>query len=506
MKTHLLTFFNHLKISGMNANKVVCLWAVFSVLVACARKEVTTTAKADHPNIVLIFMDDLGYGDLSAYGAIGYTTPNLDRMAAEGMRFTDFHAATAVCSASRAAILTGCYPDRVSVFGAYMPDAKEALHPNEVTIAEVAKSQDYKTAMFGKWHLGNTWETLPLSQGFDEYVGLPYSNDMWPVYYDGMPATEENCKTNPWKINMPELPLIEGYEKIRGIKSLDDQGILTTTYTERAVNFIQKNKNQPFFLYVAHSMPHVPLGVSEKFKGKSQRGLFGDVMMEIDWSVGEILKALKKEGLDDNTMVVFTSDNGPWLNYGNHAGSTAGLREGKGAMWEGGHRVPCIMRWPGKINAGQVSSELMITMDLFPTFTKLMGGSLPANKIDGIDMSPLIFQGKASPRDEFWGYYGGELVFVRKGKYKLTLPHAYRTYLDNPTGNDGFPGALSSRKAGIELYDLEMDPYEKTDIASSHPELVVQMMAIANVAREDLGDRITKVVGKGVRAPWKIDL
>ena len=248
---------------------VFAIGSIVLIFFSCNRKSISNIDNTTKPNIVLIFMDDLGYGDLSAYGAIGYTTPNLDRMAAEGIRFTDFHAATAVCSASRAAILTGCYPDRVSVHGAYMPDAKEALHPNEVTIAEVAKSQGYKTAMFGKWHLGNTRETLPLSQGFDEYVGLPYSNDMWPVYYDGMPATEENCKTNPWKINMPELPLMEGYEKSRGIKSLDDQGILTTTYTERAVNFIQKNKKQPFFLYVAHSCLMYLLGYLINSKAKA---------------------------------------------------------------------------------------------------------------------------------------------------------------------------------------------------------------------------------------------
>lgn len=461
------------------------------------------TVTKSKPNIVLIFMDDLGYGDLSSYGAIGYTTPNLDKLASEGLKMTDFHAATAVCSASRAAILTGCYPDRVSVYGAYFADAKEGLNPNEVTIAEVAKDQGYATAIFGKWHLGDNQQTLPLSQGFEEYVGLPYSNDMWPVNYDGTPATPETSKNIPWKITMPELPLIEGYEKIRGIKNLDDQGLLTTLYTEKAVDFIHRKKDQPFFLYLAHSMPHVPLGVSDKFKGKSERGLFGDVMMEIDWSVGEVLAALKREGLEENTMVVFTSDNGPWLNYGNHAGSTAGLREGKGAMWEGGQRVPCIMRWPGKIDAGRVSTELMVTMDLFPTFTKLMGGKLPDHKIDGVDMSSLIFDKKPGAREEFWGYYGGELVFVRQGKYKLTVPHSYRTYLDNAPGNDGWPGALSSRQAAIELYDLEIDPYEKSDLASQLPDVVKAMLPMADAARAELGDRITKTVGTGVRPPWR---
>ena len=275
-------------------------------------------------NIIVVFIDDMGYGDLGCYGATGYKTPNLDRLAAQGVRFTNFVSAQGVCSASRAGIMTGCYPNRVGISGALMPDSKIGLNPDEETIAEVLKQRNYKTAAIGKWHLGCTKEFLPLQQGFDEYLGLPYSNDMWPVNFDGTPATG-----NAKKSNYPPLPLIEGNEKIRELKTLDDQSELTTLYTERAVRFITQNKKNPFFLYLAHSMCHVPLAVSGKFKGKSQQGLFGDVIMEIDWSVGEIMNTLERNGMDKNTLIVFTSDNGPWLNFGNHAGSAGGLREGK---------------------------------------------------------------------------------------------------------------------------------------------------------------------------------
>jgi arylsulfatase A-like enzyme len=471
---------------------------------ACHPTKTALDKKSDNlPNIVLIFADDLGYGDLDVYGNIGIETPNIRKMAQEGVRLTDFHSATAVCSASRAAILTGCYPDRVSVHGAYMPDAREGLHPDEVTFAEVAKERGYATGIFGKWHLGDNKETLPLSQGFDEYLGIPYSNDMWPIYYDGNKADSINCKDIPWKVNMPELPLIKDYVKIRGIKNLDEQGELTTLITEGAVDFIKRNKAKPFFLYVPHPMPHVPLGVSAKFKGKSSRGLYGDVIMELDWSVGQILQTLKDQGLDQNTLVVFTSDNGPWLNYGDHSGSTAGLREGKGTMWEGGHRVPCIIRWPNKIKPGETKNDLAMTMDLFSTFTKIIGGRLPNKKIDGIDLSDHLFNGKPSSRKQFLGYYGAELAFVRKANFKLILPHVTRSYLTQAPGNGGYPGSLTYPKLKTELYDLANDPYEKTDISSLFPEKVKELEVLADSTRLVLGDKITKIVGKEVRSAWR---
>jgi arylsulfatase len=288
-------------------------------------------------------MDDLGYGDIGANGATNYQTPNIDKMATEGIRFTNFLAAQAVCSASRAALLTGCYPNRIGFSGALAPTSTIGINANETTLAEVLKEKGYKTAIYGKWHLGHQKQFLPLQHGFDEYFGLPYSNDMWPVDYDGSPAPEGHFKKKAY----PTLPLIQNNERIEDITTLEQQGMLTSRYTEKAVDFIKRNKNNPFFLYLPHSMPHVPINASPRFRGKSQQGLYGDVIMEIDWSIGEVLKALKANGLDKNTLVIVTSDNGPWLNYGNHAGSSGGYREGKGTSYEGGQRVPCVMRWKG---------------------------------------------------------------------------------------------------------------------------------------------------------------
>ncbi|HWS00361.1 MAG TPA: sulfatase, partial [Prolixibacteraceae bacterium] len=372
--------------------------------------------KAKPVNIIVVFIDDMGYGDLGCYGATGYTTPNLDKMASQGVRFTNFVSAQGVCSASRAGIMTGCYPNRVGISGALMPDSKIGLNPDEETIAEVLKTRNYKSAAIGKWHLGCLKEFLPLQQGFNEYLGLPYSNDMWPVDYDGKPAAG-----NSRKANFPVLPLIEGNDKIREIRTLDDQSELTTLYTERAVQFISENKKNPFFIYLAHSMCHVPLAVSGKFKGKSQQGLFGDVIMEIDWSVGEIVKTLEKNGLTDNTLIVFTADNGPWLNFGNHAGSSGGLREGKGGSCEGGQRVPCIMKWPGHIKEGTICNKLASTIDLLPTFAEITNSDLPKKKIDGVSILPLLLgDANANPRESFLYYYRkNSLEGIRKGNWKL---------------------------------------------------------------------------------------
>lgn len=461
--------------------------------------------KPQTPNVVLIFMDDLGYGDLSCYGALQYKTPNLDRLASQGVRFTNFVSAQAVCSASRAGILTGCYPNRVGISGALMPDAKIGLNPEEETIPEVLKKRNYKTAAVGKWHLGHLRDFLPLQQGFDEYLGLPYSNDMWPVNYDGKPAMADK---NDRKFNYPPLPLIDGNEKVREIKTLDDQSELTTLYTERAVLFISQHKKEPFFLYMAHSMPHVPLAVSSKFKGKSQQGMYGDVLMEIDWSVGEILKTLEKNGLDKNTLVIFTSDNGPWLNFGNHAGSTGGLREGKGASFEGGQRVPCLMKWPGHIVPGTVCNKLASTIDILPTLASITQAPLPEKKIDGVNILPLMLGDEnANPRETFLYYYRkNSLEAVRKGDWKLGFAHPGRTYIGFRPGADGFPGSVNENFQHEEgLYDLRRDPGERYDVKEYYPEVVAELKKIAEEARQDLGDDIQKAEGKNRREPGRIE-
>lgn len=463
---------------------------------ACVDQRKRRASSKRPPNIVLILADDLGYADIGCYGARRFATPHLDRLAREGVRFTSFYVSQAVCSASRASLLTGCYSERVGVEGALMPWQEIGLHPEEVTIADMLKKLDYATGMFGKWHLGHKREFLPLRQGFDEYFGLPYSNDMWPVGYDGLPEKEGR------KVTYPPLPLIDGEEKVREIRTLEDQAALTSGYTERAVRFIRKNALRPFFLYLAHSMPHVPLGASKKFRGRSGQGLYGDVIMEIDWSVGEILTALWEFGLKRRTLVIFLSDNGPWLNYGNHAGSAYPLREGKGTAWEGGVRVPCLMRWPGRIAAGSVCQNMASSIDILPTLAAIAGAALPEKPIDGVDILPLL-EGRTGvkPRDHFFYYYGRELRAVRQGKWKLCFPHESRSYLGVNPGNDGFPGPLGSLKAGLELYDLESDVGERTNVAAVHPEVVARLEKLAEQARRELGDKLTNRVGAGVRPP-----
>jgi len=451
------------------------------------------------PNIILIFVDDMGYGDLGNYGATGYTTPNLDQMAKTGIRFTNFVSAQAVCSASRAGILTGCYPNRIGISGALMPNSQIGLNPSEVIIPEILKTKGYKSAAIGKWHLGDNRQFLPLQQGFDEFLGLPYSNDMWPVFFDG---SRNISKEYARKLNYPELPLIRNNDKIRELKTLDDQSELTTLYTQTAIDFINRNKNNPFFLYLAHSMPHVPLAVSSKFKGKSKQGLYGDVLMEIDWSVGEIMKTLEKNGLDKNTLIIFTSDNGPWINFGNNAGSTGGLREGKGNSFEGGQRVPCLMKWPGHIQEGTVCNKLASTIDILPTLASITNSPLPEKKIDGVNiLSLLLGDENANPRESFLYYYRkNSLEAVRKGNWKLVFAHPGRTYIGFKPGADGFPGAVNENFQFEEgLYDLRRDPGERYDVKEYYPDVVAELKKLADEARIDLGDDIQQVKGMNVR-------
>ena len=439
------------------------------------------------PNIVVIFADDLGYADLHCFGSERADTPRLDQMAAEGRRFTSFYAAQAVCSASRAGLLTGCYPNRIGILGALGPAARHGIHDDEMTIAEVLKPRGYATAIFGKWHLGHHPEFLPTRHGFDRYFGLPYSNDMWPKH----PTAK-----------FPDLPLIEGEKTL---EYNPDQTRLTTWYTERAVRFIEDHRNQPFFLYVPHSMPHVPLFVSDKHEGKSVGGLYGDVIREIDWSVGQILESLKRLKIDENTLVVFTSDNGPWLSYGNHGGSAKPLREGKGTAWEGGVREPCVMRWPGRIPAGTECPEVAATIDLLPTIAGLAGAALPPGKIDGLDIGPLLFDPSAkTPRESYCYYWGDGLHAVRSGKWKLHFPHSY-IHVEVP-GQDGKPGKLVQLQTGQALYDLEADIGEVTDVASQNPEVISRLMALAEIARDDLGDSLQKRAGRNVRQAGRLPM
>jgi arylsulfatase A-like enzyme len=445
------------------------------------------------PNIVIFLADDLGYGDLGCYGAKDIETPNLDRMAAEGLRFTSFYVPQAVCSASRAALLTGCYPNRVSVLHALMPQAENGISSEEETIAELLHERGYVCGVFGKWHLGHHPEFLPLRHGFDEYFGLPYSNDMWPVGYDGVPVGPDDNKARH-----PYPPLIDGEVKVGEVRTLADQDRLTALTTARALRFIEKNKDRPFFLYVPFSMPHVPLGVSEAFRGKSRYGPYGDVIMEIDDSVGRVLRALREAGIDRRTFVTFFSDNGPWLNFGDHAGLAGPLREGKGTEWEGGVRVPCVMRWPGRIRPASVCQGMAASMDILPTVAHAASARLPRRPIDGLDLLPLLLGGTTvSPRQELYYYYGTELHAVRRGRWKLHVPHGYPSYEGQEPGRDGFPGKTVRRETGYALYDLESDIGERTNLVEMYPDVVRELMDLAGKARADLGDGTRP--GPGVR-------
>ncbi len=442
------------------------------------------------PNFVIIFADDLGYADIGSFGATGYQTPNLDRMAADGMRLTSFYVAQAVCSASRAALLTGCYPNRIGIQGALNHTAQHGISADELTIAEVLKTRGYATAIFGKWHLGHHPQFLPVRHGFDEYLGLPYSNDMWPKHPSAAPGY------------YPDLPLIEGEKTI---KLMPDQTQLTTWYTERAVKFIEKNKDKPFFLYLPHAMPHVPLFVSDKFRGKTERGIYGDVIAEIDWSVGQVLDTLKRLKLDRDTLVIFTSDNGPWLSYGDHAGSARPLRAGKGTAFDGGVRVPFIARWPGKIPPGTVNSSPSMTIDLLPTIAKLADARVPKDRIiDGLDIWPLLSERRStqSTHDALYFYWGRELHAIRSGKWKLHLPHSWTDVVE--PGNGGKPGRAVRQEIGLALFDLESEIGEMTNVADQNPEVVKKLMALVERAREDLGDALVNREGKNVRQPGKL--
>lgn len=468
---------------------------LFCVGFACG----PATASDRLPNIVVIFIDDMGYADIGPFGANPELTPNLNRMAAEGRRFTNFYVSQAVCSASRASLLTGCYNVRVGIMGALGPRSDIGIHQDEVTLGELCQQKNYATACFGKWHLGHHRQFLPLQNGFDEYFGLPYSNDMWPFHPEVRHLSMEE-RLKRW----PHLPLIEGNETIVAEVTDVEQRQLTTQYTEHAVSFIDRHAADPFFLYVPHSMVHVPLYVSDKFEGKSGAGLFGDVVMEVDWSVGQIMGALERNNLQENTLVIFTSDNGPWLSYGDHAGSAKPLREGKGTMFDGGCRAPCVMWWPGRIRPNSQCDEPAMTIDIFPTVAELIGAELPSHKLDGRSIWPLIAgeAGAVSPQEAYYFYYGGELQAIRSGSWKLHFKHSYRTLNGRPGGTGGIPVRYANAVIEQSLYDLAADPGETENVAALHPEVVERLSALAERARAELGNGKRK--GSGVRQAGRL--
>ena len=445
------------------------------------------------PNIVFILTDDLAYADLSSYGSEFIETPNLDKMADDGVKMTSYYAAQAVCSASRAAILTGCYPNRLGISGAFGPKSKRGINPDEFLLSEMLKENNYKTGIFGKWHLGDAEKFLPTNHGFDEFYGILFSNDMWKFH--------------------PERP--EGYpddlmlyRNETPIQSIIDQSDLTKDITDESIRFIEKNKDNQFFLYIAHPQPHVPLFASKDFNGSTGNGLFADVISEIDFSVGRVIEALEKNNLTENTIVVFTSDNGPWLSYGDHAGSSGIYREGKGTAWEGGQRVPCIIKYPSEIKAKTIIDEPVMGIDWMPTFSHITGSKLSDNKIDGKNIWPLLTQKEnKSPHKELYFYYRqNELHAVRSGNWKLYFPRSYRTLNGKPGGKDGMPVKYEYNEVkSNELYNLKEDPSEMKNVYMENIEKAKELEKIGENARQELGDALTFRVGDGVRKIGTID-
>jgi len=420
------------------------------------------------PNIILVNCDDLGYGDLGCYGSTDHQTPHLDRMAKEGMRFTDFYMASPVCSASRAAMLTGSYPQRVGIYSVLFPASPIGLNPDEITIAGALKNQGYTTQLVGKWHCGDQSEFLPTRHGFDHYYGLPYSNDM-------------GRQPEEWQKNRPPLPLMRDEDVI---EQQPDQSSLTERYLEESVRFIRENKKGPFFLYLAHMYVHLPLYVPERFLRDNSNPYAGAVAC-IDWVMGVLMHELRELGIEEETLVVFTSDNGSRCDYGKSNGV---LRGGKGTSWEGGQRLPCIMRMPGTVPAGTVCSEITASLDFLPTLDRLAGGGLDyPHRIDGKDIGPLMRNevGAKSPHEAFF-YYGGEtLMAVRKGKWKLHFQAGKETI--------------------NELYDLESDVEEKVNVYEQHPGVVAELSQLADACRADLGDAAREIPrGPDCREPGRV--
>ena len=441
---------------------------------------------ASKPNVIIIFADDLGYGDLGCYGSKINQTPTLDKMADEGKKFSNFYVSSPVCSPSRASLMTGCYPQRIS-FGTFdglrvlFPGQGIGLSNEEKTVAKTFKESGYSTKIIGKWHCGDQEDFLPTNHGFDSYFGIPYSNDMGRQVKikDYIPNDSSLHKITEW--DRPPLPLVRDKEVIQ---EQPDQRSIAERYTEDAVKFMRENRETPFFLYLAHMQVHLPLYAAEKFVKESKNGDYGACVASIDWSTKVIFDELKELGIDENTIVIFTSDNGSRLQ--NQGGSNGNLRGGKGQTWDGGQRVPCIIRWPGKINEGQQTDALSTTMDFLPSITKLIGGNLPLKKIDGIEMSDLFFSNEnSSKRDSFLYYNEDELEAIRYKNWKLHFK--------------------KEDKLINELYDLDNDISEKVNLYSSHKEIVNKLSILADEFRKSLGDKYLDIKGEEVRPANRID-
>ena len=460
---------------------LVCLLIFFSLTISCKKNNNI------QPNIVFIMADDLGYADLSSFGSDFINTPYLDEMATNGAKLTSYYSPQAVCSASRAAVLTGAYSNRIGINGAFGPKSKIGINQSELLISEMLKAKGYATGIFGKWHLGDADEFKPTRHGFDEFFGILFSNDMWPFH-------PENPNAYP-----DDLML---YKNEKPIEVLIDQSDLTKRITDESISFIIDNRDNPFFLYIPHPQPHVPLFASSDFKGSTGKGLYADVVSEIDYSVGRVLKALEDNEVAENTIVIFTSDNGPWLSYGKHAGSSGIYREGKGTVWEGGQRVPCIVKYPKKIKKGTVIDEPVMGIDWLPTFASVTNSQMSSNKIDGKNIWPLLTsKSNDSPHNGLFFYCkSNELHAVRSGDWKLYFPRSYRSLNGRNGGKDGFPVKYDQNIISEkELFNLKSDPMEINNIINDYPEINRKLSVMGENARKDLGDNLTDAKGSGVR-------
>ena len=435
------------------------------------------------PNIVFILADDLGYGDLSSYGSETIETTNIDKLAEDGVKLTSYYAAQPVCSASRAAILTGVYPNRIGIYNAFGPTSDSGISHNEYTLAEMLKDNGYETGIFGKWHLGSKKEFFPTNHGFDEFYGILYSNDMWRWH-------PENPEGYPQDLLL--------YRNENAILEITDQSNLTKDITTESINFIEKNKGNPFFLYIAHPQPHVPLFVSEDFEDLTGNGIYADVITEIDYSVGRVLDKIEESGLTENTIIVFTSDNGPWLSYGDHAGSSGIYREGKGTTWEGGVRVPSIIKFPYGLKPSIIDEPVM-AIDWMPTFANITRSKLSQNKIDGKDIWPLLSgEVKQTPHQELYFYHRvNELHSIRMNNWKIQFSRTYRSLNGRAGGKDGIPVKYDMNLIEKnELYNLKDDPQEKINVYDSFPEIAKKMEELGDKARIKLGDNLMGIKGK----------
>ena len=468
---------------------------MFALLVSLGLGQAAVLAQTQ-PNIVVIYADDMGYGDLSGYGATDLATPNIDSLATTGAKFTNFYNSSSACSTSRASLLTGSYHPRTSVQTVFSPGSTNGLNPNEVTMAEMLNDAGYQSAMVGKWHLGHTTNMMPWNQGFDRFYGIPVSHDYnngGPNYPDGVPTYVKEPNQNYY------------VERVVNELNYSEVAQYTQRFSNKAATYIrERDPDKPLFLYVAQPMPHVTLAATEAFEGTSERGLYGDVMQELDAGVGTILGALEDEGIRDNTIVVFAADNGPWLVYGNHSGETGGLREGKRTTFDGGVRTPAMISWPDGIAPGQVIDTPAAVMDLFPTFAALGNATVPTDRvIDGVDLRPLVMEDTGETYDAdrplaFYDWDSRSLHAVRSGQWKLVFPHSYETV--DEAGQDGARGTYTWVNQSLALFDMVNDPDETTNVLSDHPDIYADLLAAANGFRADLGDNLTSTpAGADVR-------